>query len=359
MKKIIITVVQIALVLTALAWPGSAKAGLPGDSNGDGVVNAGEVQNQVNSFTADFVSLSQVQRVLNTFLGIGYDAPIASAGPDQRVVLGTAATLDGSGSSDPNGGSLTYSWTLLSKPAGSSVGISGAATAKASFTPDLLGTYAARLVVNNGKLDSPAALVTVIASASPSLSGKVFSANQTGLAGVTVTAKMVGVVYSQNAVTGGDGAYLFSNLPTGSYLVTPSRKNIYKNAPVVFTPPAQTLTVGNFVSDAAAYKVSGHVTNTAGAALANVKMTLTMWLFTETLAPYTGPVAGESIFTAYTDAVGNYTLSGIPSGFYKIMPSLAGNTFSETDNFLIDHADKGIDFQAVLPGTGGGVTIQF
>ena len=39
-----------------------------------------------------------------------HEAPIADAGSDRRVALNTALSFDGSGSYDPDGGALTYSW---------------------------------------------------------------------------------------------------------------------------------------------------------------------------------------------------------------------------------------------------------
>lgn len=61
--------------------------------------------------------------------------PVADAGADQTVNESTAVTLDGSGSSDPDGETLTFSW---SQTAGPTVQLSGANSAVASFTaPDV------------------------------------------------------------------------------------------------------------------------------------------------------------------------------------------------------------------------------
>lgn len=43
--------------------------------------------------------------------------PIADAGPDQTISSGATVQLDGSGSSDPSGNSLTYQWIQISGPA--------------------------------------------------------------------------------------------------------------------------------------------------------------------------------------------------------------------------------------------------
>jgi serine protease len=107
-------------------------------------------------------------------------APVANAGPDQTGVTGTLVRLDGRQSSDPNNDSLSYIWALVS-PAGSTATLQGANTATPTFTPDIVGIYAAGLVVNDGRVNSAADAV-VIRVTSPtvgpfSVSGTVTAVN--------------------------------------------------------------------------------------------------------------------------------------------------------------------------------------
>lgn len=90
-------------------------------------------------------------------------APVANAGANQSVVLGTI-TLDGSTSSDANGDTLTYKWSLISKPSTSNAALTGDTTAKPTFVADRAGIYVASLVVNDGKLDSTVVTTTVTAA---------------------------------------------------------------------------------------------------------------------------------------------------------------------------------------------------
>ena len=91
-------------------------------------------------------------------------APVANPGAIQSVVLGLV-TLDGSGSTDANGDTLTYKWVLLAKPIGSAAALSSTTTAKPTFTADLVGVYVASLVVSDGKLSSEILTTTVTAAA--------------------------------------------------------------------------------------------------------------------------------------------------------------------------------------------------
>lgn len=90
--------------------------------------------------------------------------PVANAGSDVATAVGDNVSLDGSRSYDPLGRALTYSWSLVDKPTGSSLtSLSSNDTATASFAPDAKGVYVANLVVNNGLASSISDAVTITA----------------------------------------------------------------------------------------------------------------------------------------------------------------------------------------------------
>ncbi len=89
--------------------------------------------------------------------------PVANAGADRNAQTGTVTILDGSGSSDADGDTLTYSWSLIDKPSGSASALSDLGIVNPSFTPNVDGIYTLSLVVNDGTADS-AACVQILRS---------------------------------------------------------------------------------------------------------------------------------------------------------------------------------------------------
>ncbi len=112
-------------------------------------------------------------------------APVADAGADQTALVGDTVTLDGSGSSDVDGNALSFQWSLISAPVGSTATLSDATTIAPSFTVDVFGDYVAQLIVNDGSLDSLADTVTISTENSPPVADA--GADQTALVGDTVS----------------------------------------------------------------------------------------------------------------------------------------------------------------------------
>jgi hypothetical protein len=76
-------------------------------------------------------------------------SPTAIAGPDLSALVGHPVSLDGSGSSDPDGDPMTFAWALMA-PSGSLAVLNGNDTSRPTFIPDLPGNYTATLTVIDG-----------------------------------------------------------------------------------------------------------------------------------------------------------------------------------------------------------------
>ncbi len=99
-------------------------------------------------------------------VSVGQDngKPVASAGVDQNVTTGNTVTLDGTGSSDPDGDPLQYAWTLVTRPGGSAASLSSSSAARPTFRADVDGVYEATLTVTDGTLTSGSDKMRVVAS---------------------------------------------------------------------------------------------------------------------------------------------------------------------------------------------------
>ncbi len=126
---------------------GSPKAAVVPDVVGQYVLRLRVYDGEFWS-TPDFVTVSA---------GESNQAPIANAGESFELTpcSDEEVTLDGRGSYDPEGADVTYEWEMVSVPAGSQVStLADIDTGSPSFTWDIVGLYTARLVVNDGSLDS-------------------------------------------------------------------------------------------------------------------------------------------------------------------------------------------------------------
>lgn len=98
------------------------------------------------------------------------DLPVAVPGDGRTVTQWESIVLNGSGSFDLEGAALGFSWTFTSKPAGSQAVLHNAATATPSFIPDVPGTYALQLIVNDGTgYSAPAEITILVEAAAPGL----------------------------------------------------------------------------------------------------------------------------------------------------------------------------------------------
>ncbi len=86
---------------------------------------------------------------------------MSHAGADQAVLVNDTVQLDGSLSSDVDGDSLTFKWSFVSKPGGSTATLSDTTVVKPAVDVDIAGTYTLQLIVNDGTVNSAPDTVTI------------------------------------------------------------------------------------------------------------------------------------------------------------------------------------------------------
>jgi beta propeller repeat protein len=134
----------------ALTGADTVSPSFVADKNGEYtvqlVVSDGKVSSTPDTVTVSFQNIK----------------PVANAGTSLSLILGETATLDGTQSSDLNGDSLTYHWSLTSAPSGSTAPIVNPAASLTTITPDRAGTYSVQLIVNDGLLDSDPGTIQIL-----------------------------------------------------------------------------------------------------------------------------------------------------------------------------------------------------
>jgi len=105
------------------------------------------VNDGVEDSLTDDISITVTEEISNK-------TPVANAGDDQAVSVGTLVTLNGTQSSDPDLDILTYKWEFQAVPKNSSTLLSNISSPSPEFTPDVAGIYTIQLTVNDGSVDS-------------------------------------------------------------------------------------------------------------------------------------------------------------------------------------------------------------
>jgi hypothetical protein len=113
--------------------------------------------------------------------------PIVDAGADGTVIEGSVVVLDASGSSDPDGDLLSYTWSFVSTPAGVEPPAFSGTPAQPTFTPPDEGVYVLRLTVSDGRTAPVSDDVTVTAVNDPPV--------------VTITSPATGALFPAGAVS--------------------------------------------------------------------------------------------------------------------------------------------------------------
>ena len=108
----------------------------------------------------------------------GIGTPVADAGPDQIGIPAGTVTLNGSGSYDPDGETLTYQWSQITGP---TVAIANPTGAIATFTAAAGENYAFRLMVKNPEGGQASARTTVTTALAPGPRIITFTASPTAI----------------------------------------------------------------------------------------------------------------------------------------------------------------------------------
>ncbi|MEQ1565444.1 MAG: MopE-related protein [Myxococcota bacterium] len=124
------------------------------DPDGDGVTNLEEAGLDTDPFGPDSDDDGVDDAIELSDGGSPTDprdhAPLADLAFERFTLVGEEVELDASGSLDPNGDPLGFSWTVTDRPATSTANPADPTAATTPFTPDVAGEYTVELTVDDG-----------------------------------------------------------------------------------------------------------------------------------------------------------------------------------------------------------------
>jgi hypothetical protein len=138
--------------------PGGSTAALSSSAGNATLLRPDRLGDYVVTFTA--TDPSGARSVHTTTVRVNNRRPTVSVStnatplsvpnaPSALVPVGSIVTLRGDASSDADGDALTYAWTVVSRPAGSTAALSSASAVSPTFRPDRDGSYQLRLRVTD------------------------------------------------------------------------------------------------------------------------------------------------------------------------------------------------------------------
>ncbi len=96
-----------------------------------------------------------------------YNHPVSIAGPDQVLATGATMHISGENSNNPKGLPITFEWSIVSQPDGSSLSLSDPSLESFSLVGDVPGDYLFSLVVSDSEESSLADTLIITISAPP------------------------------------------------------------------------------------------------------------------------------------------------------------------------------------------------
>jgi hypothetical protein len=266
-------------------------------------------------------------------------APVANAGPDQTVQVGATVALDGSASSDADHDPLSFSWSLLSRPAGSAAALSAANSPSPTFVADVAGTYVVQLIVNDGFVNSDPKTVTITAglksitltpnplnlatNSSGALTVKLGSAAGPGGVEVKLISSDTTIVTVPASVTIPENSTsatvnVTSTATAGSAFILATATGFSNGSATINTSPAGITVALDSNTVGVTSTVNGTITLSSPAPQGGVVVTLT--------ATPAGIVTVPASITIANGSTGTFTVTGVATGAAAITANAPGYT---------------------------------